>query len=183
MAADDDVIARAKAGDEQAWRELYLLHAGRLVALMRLVGAGDGALDHEDAAAFAWLQAADKIADFHGSGSAFGGWLYTIARNQTARTRRRASHAGAAIPVGAVADLPVSAVLHESETEQLESVAERLAILPAKQRNVIALMDVLGYDTAATATALGMSTSAVRVNRHRGLARLRTAEARPKQRS
>lgn len=177
MARDDDVIARAKAGDEQAWTELYLLHASRLVALMRLVPSGDGASDHEDAAAYAWLQAADKIADFHGTADAFGGWLYKIARHQSSRTRRRASHAATPVAAGAGADLPSSAYFDQSELEQIRAVVERLAILPEKQRQVVSFIDVLGYDVVATASALGMSATAVRVNRHRGLSRLRASSA------
>lgn len=177
MARQDDVIARAKAGDHDAWRELYLLHASRLVALLRLVTSGDSVHDHEDLAAQAWLTAADRIATFEGTADAFGGWLYVIARNHARRVHTRATHRAAAVPAGGSGDLVDIAPAHdlESESEQIAGVAERLAILPDKQRQVVAFIDVLGYDTATTAEALAMTRTAVRVNRHRALARLRDA--------
>jgi RNA polymerase sigma-70 factor (ECF subfamily) len=48
-----------------------------------------------------------------------------------------------------------------------------LARLSPREAEVIACIDVVGLDVAATARALGMSTTAVRVARHRGLGRLR----------
>src|SRR5680860_595637 len=69
---DDDVIVRAKSGDESAWRELYEAHAGRLQAWLRSRPSGDSAEDSDDVAATSWLTAADKIADFHGSTDDFG---------------------------------------------------------------------------------------------------------------
>lgn len=176
MTCDDDLIAAAKTGDQQAWKELYLLHASRLVALLRLVPTGDSAHDHEDLAAFAWLQAANKITSFTGTADAFGGWLYTIARNQGAHTRRRASHPAAATPAGGSGDLLDTGVeLTPTESDQIRSIADRLSVLPEKQRQIVALIDVLGYDTSAAATALGMTNTAVRVNRHRALTKLRAA--------
>lgn len=177
MTRQDDVVARAKTGDQEAWRELYLLHASRLVALLRLITNGDSAHDHEDIAAHAWLTAADRIASFEGTADAFGGWLYVIARNRASRVHARATHRAAAVPAGGAGDLvdvgPSEAI--QSEIEEIAAVAERLAILPEKQRQVIAFIDVLGYDTATTAEALSMTRTAVRVNRHRALTRLRSA--------
>lgn len=179
MTRDDDVIAAAKTGDPQAWKELYLLHASRLAALLRLVPTGDSAHDHEDLAAYAWLQAAHKIASFNGTADSFGGWLYTIARNQGAHTRRRAAHPAATIPAGGSGDLlDVASETTDREADEIRSIAQRLSVLPEKQRQVIALIDVLGYDTASAAIALGMTNTAVRVNRHRALAKLRTVTTR-----
>ena len=52
-------------------------------------------------------------------------------------------------------------------------VRRTLRALPTRQGEVLALMEVVGLDAAATGQALGMSSSAVRVARHRGLAKLR----------
>jgi RNA polymerase sigma-70 factor (ECF subfamily) len=52
-----------------------------------------------------------------------------------------------------------------------------LADLPRREREVVACLEVIGLDVAATAEALGMSATAVRVARHRGLRRLRTVAA------
>lgn len=179
---DDDVIALAKEGDAEAWRHLYRLHAGRLEALMRLVPTGDSAITNEDLVAHAWLTAADRIATFTGDSDAFGGWLYAIARNQGAHARRRANHAATPRASGSSIELAADAVtaagLAEpagAEFERISWIRDLLSTLPRRQRDVIACIDVVGMGIEATAHALGLSPSAVRVNRHRGLARLRKA--------
>jgi RNA polymerase sigma-70 factor (ECF subfamily) len=175
---DDDVIALAKEGDADAWRQLYRLHASRLSALMRLVPTGDNAIANEDLVAHAWLTAADRIATFNGDSDAFGGWLYAIARNQGAHSRRKAGHAAAPIATGG--DIELAAERSGGVTEEAGADVVRIAwirdvlsALPPKQRDVIACMDVVGLGVEATSQALGLSQSAVRVNRHRGLTKLR----------
>ena len=177
---DDPVIALAKEGDADAWRQLYRMHASRLTALMRLVATGDNAVAHDDLVAHAWLTAADKIATFSGDSDAFGGWLYAIARNQGSHARRKAGHAAAPIATGGSIELAADfdtagGVVEEAGAgvERISWVRDVLSVLPARQRDVIACIDVVGMSIEATGLALGMSASAVRVNRHRGLARLR----------
>ena len=89
LVADDELIARAKQGDPDAWRVLYRTHAGRLVVWLGTRPSGDSAAAPEDIAAEAWLVAAQKVADFTGSTSAFAGWLFGIARNLSDTTARR----------------------------------------------------------------------------------------------
>jgi RNA polymerase sigma-70 factor (ECF subfamily) len=76
MARDDDLVHRAKAGDQDAWRELYTAHAGRLVVWLHTLTGGDAAVSPEDLASEAWLTAADKIGGFEGSSSDFAGYLF-----------------------------------------------------------------------------------------------------------
>lgn len=178
---DDDVIAQAKTGDAEAWRQLYRLHASRLSALMRVVATGDNAVENEDLAAHAWLTAAERISTFNGDSDAFGGWLYAIARNQGSHARRKAQHAATPVAVGGnielATDFGEDALIEHAgaETERIAWIRQMLSVLPEKQREVVACLDVVGMDIDATAKALGMSASAVRVNRHRGLAKLRKA--------
>ena len=75
---DDDLVVRAKSGDEAAWRDLYEAHAGRLLLWLRSRPSGDAAVAFEDVAAEAWLTAAQRIADFSGNSSYFAGWLFGI---------------------------------------------------------------------------------------------------------
>jgi RNA polymerase sigma-70 factor (ECF subfamily) len=56
-------------------------------------------------------------------------------------------------------------------------VVRTLATLPPRERDVVGCRDVVGLDVEATATALGISSVAVRVAHHRGLRRLRDAAA------
>jgi RNA polymerase sigma-70 factor, ECF subfamily len=168
--SDDDLVAVAKSGDPDAWRELYRAHAGRLVLWLetRATGLDESA---DDLAAESWLVAAQKIADFHGTSSEFAGWLFGIARNHTANSRRRTGRRHAASAAISADDHSV----HGPETAYAgaEWVREALQALPDRERDVVTCLEVLGLDIAATAEALDISAVAVRVARHRGLKKLR----------
>lgn len=180
---DDDVVCRARQGDESAWAELYTAHAGRLVVWLHTMPSGDTASTPEDVAADAWLTAAQSFAQFTGTSDDFAGWLFSIARN-VANNRRRTSARRATSPHDPAgsdgidwgfADDGSSSVNGQDATRRL------LGHLSRREAEVIACIDVVGLDAAATSQALGMSLTAVRVARHRGLKRLRTilAEAAP----
>jgi RNA polymerase sigma-70 factor (ECF subfamily) len=169
---DDDLIARAKQGDPDAWRVLYRTHAGRLVVWLGTRPSGDLAASPEDIAAEAWLVAAQKVADFHGTTSGFAGWLFGIARNLAATTTRRSARRRTdPTALDATLELPVG----DDSTLVIgqDWVRQALAVLPPRERDAVGCIDGLGLDTAATAEALGISEVAVRVARHRGLRRLR----------
>jgi RNA polymerase sigma-70 factor, ECF subfamily len=169
---DDDLIARAKQGEPDAWRVLYQTHAGRLVAWLNTRPSGDSAAAPEDIAAEAWLVAAQKVADFHGSTSGFAGWLFGIARNLSATTSRRSTRRRTdPTEIDATMELPVDDLT--TVVIGQDWVRQALAGLPPRERDVVGCIDGLGLDTAATAQALGITEVAVRVARHRGLRRLR----------
>ena len=172
----DDVVERARAGDETAWGELYAAHAGRLVTWLRSLPTGDAASDCEDVAGETWLTAARRIGEFTGSASDFAGWLFGIARhlawNQRRRTGRRAT-----VPYAVDLAAPDMWGVSEDETPVnalgLDATRRLLAQLSAREAEVVACLDVVGLDVAGTAAALGISRTAVRVAHHRAMARLR----------
>jgi RNA polymerase sigma-70 factor (ECF subfamily) len=87
--SDDDVVRSAKAGDEQAWRDLYAALAGRLHGWLEAQAMFDASIDADDLLNETWLTAARRIADFTGSRDDFAGWIFVIARNLTANVNRR----------------------------------------------------------------------------------------------
>ena len=168
---EDEVVAAAKRGEPEAWRELYRAHAGRLLVWLETRSGADSAVSAEDVLAETWLVAARRVHEFTGDTDAFAGWLFGIGRRHAANTRRR---------FGRRRTEPSDATLHESVDDGHESaVTERdwvrrtLSTLSPRERDVIACLDVVGLGVADTAVALGISESAVRVARHRGLKRLR----------
>lgn len=170
----DELVARARAGDEAAWAELYGDHAERLVVWLDHLHHADPAADAEDIAAEAWLTAARKVGDFRGDRGEFAGWLFGIARN-ISRSRYRTTRGRRTTPLGPsdiegaagpVAD-PAREVVGSDLTRRL------VALLPEREAQVVACIDVVGLDASATSAALGISTTAVRVAHHRGLRRLR----------
>lgn len=175
MRADDPTVAAAKSGDADAWRELYRAHAGRLLLWLQRRSPA-AASDAEDLAAETWLTAASKIADFTGDADDFAGWLFGISRKLEANARRRSARRRTD-PVEAVEAVAsaesVTVPGPEPAYAERDWVRAALAGLPARERDVVTCLDVLGLDVAGTATALDMSHVAVRVARHRGLKRLR----------
>ena len=172
---DDDLVARAKAGDEAAWRDLYDAHAGRLLLWLRSRPSGDAAVALEDVAAEAWLTAAQRIADFTGNSSYFAGWLFGIARNIALNTSRR-SRRRATFPApmdGVDRDDPAATPDAFTGVDGADWTRRLLAHLPPREAEVVACIDVVGLDVAATSQALGISAGAVRVSHARGLGRLR----------
>ena len=67
----------------------------------------------------------------------------------------------------------------EPELIARDWVNRALAGLPQRERDVVACIDVVGLDVESTARALDISAVAVRVARHRGLAKLRRLRAAP----
>ena len=179
VAADDETIARAKKGDHAAWRALYTAHAGRLLVWLRSLPSGDAGVSAEDLASETWLTAASKIADFRGSSDDFAGWLFGIARLQARNAGRRTSRRRTAPASTEVLDLthqghaPAASDVPDSE----RWISWVLSHLPARERQVVACLEVVGLDVASTAAALGMNASAVRVAHHRALKKLRALGA------
>ena len=171
----DDLVARAKSGDESAWRDLYEANAGRLLLWLRSRPSGDAAVAYDDVAAEAWLTAAQRMADFSGNSSDFAGWLFGIARNITVNTTRRSARRATypstmdGLDHGDPATNPdaITGVDGADWTRRL------LAHLPPREAEVVTCIDVVGLDVAATSQALGITAAAVRVSHSRGLRHLR----------
>lgn len=172
--ADGPLVTRARDGDEEAWRELYLRHGRRLVVWLSTTPTGDAVADADDVAAEAWMVAATRINEFSGSDDDFGGWLVGISRNVVSNHRRRAmrrrTEPSDQIGQG-VGDLQVDP--EDPDSVAFDLTRRMLGQLSPREAEVIACIDVSGLDVTATAKALDMSPTAVRVARHRGLGRLR----------
>ncbi|HEY1117424.1 MAG TPA: sigma factor-like helix-turn-helix DNA-binding protein, partial [Acidimicrobiales bacterium] len=104
----------------------------------------------------------------------FGGWLVGIARNVVSNYRRRAARrrTDPTDDVGQGID-GVRLEDHQAEAAGLDLSRRMLAHLSRREAEVIACIDVSGLDVSATARALDVNPTAVRVARHRGLGRLR----------
>lgn len=172
MSQDDALVSRAKEGEPAAWHLLYEAHAGRLLLWLQTRPNGDPVASPEDIAAEAWLVAANRIHRFTGDRDEFAGWLFGIARKLAGNAARRTARRG--LTEELTAEAADRALDDETAPiEQIEMVNHLLGVLPRRERQVVACIDVVGLDVAATAAALGMKPTAVRVAHHRGLSRLR----------
>jgi RNA polymerase sigma-70 factor (ECF subfamily) len=172
---DDELVASAKQGSQDAWARLYTLHAGRLLVWVGTLATGDTAAAAEDVAAESWLVASQKISGFTGTTAEFAGWLFGIARKVNANGRRKTGRRlTSPHPVG-----PDDEALWGCtdgglpRVEAMDFVRRTLATLSPREAQVVACRTVVGLDVAGTAEALGIRPTAVRVAHHRALKRVR----------
>jgi RNA polymerase sigma-70 factor (ECF subfamily) len=199
--AETELVAAARAGDETAFTALTEPYARELqVHCYRMLGSLP---DAEDALQETLLRAWRHLGSFEGR-SSVRGWLYKVATNvcltASERRRRREPPAPSAPPIDMphlgpypdelLEDLedrePTPAARYDlRESVQLAFLAA-IQLLPARQRAVLLLRDVLGWSAQEVADLL--ETSVVSANsalqraretldRHRREGRLRTPTA------
>ena len=169
----DDLVARAQAGDQVAFRDLYRQHAGRVYALcLRLTGE-TGAAEERTQDVFVRLW--ERIGSFRGE-SAFSSWLHRLAVNvvfneQRTTGRRERRVAPAADPANMVG-AQHAAPLHGSEGLSID-LERAIAELPDGARQVFVLFDVEGYGHTEIARLVGIAegTSKAQLFRARRLLR------------
>lgn len=171
-----DILARARRGDERAWRCLYLQHAPAVLGYLRSQRLGDA----EDVLGDVWLQAVRDLSSFHGDEPGFRSWLLRIAHHRLIDARRaRAARPvdPAGMPGSGLADRPAP------DTTRVEQIVEThatereflalLRALPERQRAVLYLRYVLDLDQAQSASVLGVSRPALKMLQGRALRSLR----------
>jgi RNA polymerase sigma-70 factor (ECF subfamily) len=174
--SDRDLLTAARGGDEDAFARLMRPYRGELSAhCYRMLGSIH---DAEDALQETLLRAWRSLARFEGR-SSMRSWLYTIATNVCLRAIERRPKRVLPIdygPASADPHAPTAEPLTESvwvepfpdpdvRYEQRESVElafiAALQHLPAQQRAVLILRDVLGFSGAEVADALDTNADAV----------------------
>lgn len=165
----DDLVARAQAGDQTAFRDLYRQHAGRVYALcLRLTGESGAA---EERTQDVFVRLWQKIRSFRGE-SAFSSWLHRLAVNVVLNERRTTGRRE--LRVMPSAD---PAALERGKGEPMIGLSidlERaIAELPDGAREVFVLFDIEGYGHGDIAQLVGIAegTSKAQLFRARRLLR------------
>jgi RNA polymerase sigma-70 factor (TIGR02960 family) len=180
-----DLIARARAGDGDAFRELTEPHRRELqVHCYRMLGSFQ---DAEDALQDTLLAAWQSLGAFEGR-SSLRTWLYRIATNRCLDARRAASRRPAkewdvpnvqpleptrlgeivwlqpfpdSLLEGAI-DVPLGPEARYQQTESISlAFVTALQILPPRQLAVLILRDVLGYHADEVADMLDSTVESV----------------------
>ncbi len=197
MMATTDLITRARAGDGEAFRELTEPHRRELlVHCYRMLGSFQ---DAEDALQDTLLAAWRGIGGFDGRAS-IRTWLYRIATNRCLNALRSASRRPAkewdnpeveppeptrlgevvwlepypdALLEGAI-DAPLGPEARYEQTEAISlAFVTALQVLPARQRAVLILREVLGYHAYEVADMLDSTVESVNSALKRARASLR----------
>lgn len=183
-ADEGTLLARLRAGDDQAFEQMVRTNTGRLLAVARRLLPSEE--DARDVVQEAFLSAFRNLARFEG-GSKLSTWLHRIVVNAALmrlRTRRRKPEESldALLPsfledghhaekMSSWAE-PADRALERSEIRAL--VRQYVDQLPETYRTVLVLRDIEGMETEDVAAALGVTTNAVKMRLHRGRQALRT---------
>jgi RNA polymerase sigma-70 factor, ECF subfamily len=177
---DAELVARARAGDIEAFEALVRRHAQLIYrVLAAILGNPD---DAQDAMQDAFFSAFKHIDGFQGR-SKFSTWLVSIARNaglQRLRHRKRDESLDEGGPEDDQDFRPRQVRAWEDNPEQSHSRSEIRELiergimgLPANYRAVVMLRDIEQLSTDEVARQLGLSVPAVKVRLLRGRLMLR----------
>lgn len=167
---EEGLVARAQAGDAQAFAELVERYERKIYRLARHITGNDE--DAEDVLQETFLKAYENLPGFQGQ-SKFYTWLVRIAVNEALMKLRRRK-AGKMVSLDETIDTGEETMAREiavwednpeeqySREELRRILEEAIEALPPLYRTVFVLRDVDELSTEETALALGISVPAVK---------------------
>jgi RNA polymerase sigma-70 factor (ECF subfamily) len=167
------LVEGAKAGDAEAFGELYLLH---LDPIFRYVYYRIGDLDDaEDLTEQVFLKAWEALPGYNYRGNPFSSWLYRIAHNVVIDHHRR-QKPEVPIELGNQEEIETrdqkSALTEIIETEEADILAAAISQLPDDQQQVIILRFIEGLNHGDIARIMEKTEGACRMLQHRALVTL-----------
>lgn len=152
-------VQRAKQGDEEALRYLYVQYSNNIYGYVRSIVRGDH--DAEDVTQHVFAKLMTSIVKYDDRGVPFFAWLLRLARNVAIDHLR------------SIRATPVEEVISpdaefEEELEDAMAIREVLATLPAEQRQVVFLRHVVGLSPGEIAIRMDRSEGSIHGLHHRG---------------
>ncbi len=157
-------VARAKEGDREAIRFLYVTYSNNIYGYVRSIVHDSH--EAEDVTQHVFAKLMTTIVKYDDRGVPFFAWLLRLAHN-VAIDHLRASRV---TPTETIFDPDASSV---DDLDLPETVRGALATLPAEQRQVVILRHVVGLRPGEIATRMGRTESSVHGLHHRGRRALR----------
>ncbi len=166
----EEALASARRGDVSGLTVIFREFQPRLLRYLR---AREPSLA-DDIASETWLAVAQRIRAFDGDGAAFAAWLFTIAKQRLADSRRTTSRRR----TDACADVPQADTGATTENFALEHLSAQEAVdfvvhnLNDNQAEVVLLRCLGDLSLAQVAEMMDRDVNWVRVTQHRALKRL-----------
>ena len=152
-------VARAKEGDHEALRYLYVRYSHNIYGYVRSIVRDDH--EAEDITQHVFAKLMTSIIKYDDRGVPFFAWLLRLARNVAIDHLR----ANRLTPTENVLDPDTSSGIN---FERVETVRSALATLPDEQRQVVVLRHVVGLTPAEIADRMGRTESSIHGLHHRG---------------
>ncbi|HWY18950.1 MAG TPA: sigma-70 family RNA polymerase sigma factor [Solirubrobacteraceae bacterium] len=159
-------IARAKQGDQEALRVLYIRYSDNVYGYVRSIVRDDR--EAEDLTQHVFMKLMTVIVKYEDHGVPFSGWLLRLARNVALDHLRRRRPT----PIEEV----MSADGHDDDNDARDRARDlhtALATLPEEQRSVMIMRHVVGLSPPEIAERMGRSESSIHGLHHRGRRALR----------
>ena len=169
-------VARATAGDRQAFEELYRIHVNRVFALcVRMTNDRAAA---EELTQDVFIRAWQKLSLFRGD-SAFGTWLHRLAVNVVLNARKSEGRDRKRFGAKDTEEDEESFEVHFTARAFSPGLAidleQAIGMLPPGARKVFVLHDVEGYKHEEIAEQLAITTGGSKAQLHRARMLLRKA--------
>jgi RNA polymerase sigma-70 factor (ECF subfamily) len=152
-------VARAKEGDQDALRYLYVSYSHNIYGYVRSIVRNDH--EAEDVTQHVFAKLMTSLAKYDDRGVPFFAWLLRLARNIAIDHLR----ANRLTPTENVLDPDASSGI---DLDQGETVRAALATLPGEQREVVILRHVVGLTPSEIADRMGRTESSIHGLHHRG---------------
>lgn len=152
-------VARAKEGDREAMRFLYISYSNNVYGYVRSIVRDDH--EAEDLTQHVFAKLMTTLVKYDDRGVPFSAWLIRLARN-VAIDHLRSNR------ITPTEQAPNSASTTSVDVDRIEAVKEALAALPYDQREVVVLRHVVGLTPGEIADRMGRTESAIHGLHHRG---------------
>lgn len=189
--ADADLVRRFVSGDENAFTEIVDRHRPKLLKVA--YGHLKNQADAEEIVQDTFIRAHRGLSQFRGE-SSLATWLHRVTANLARnrywyyRSRRKECWLSLHAPLGNDATSTFSDIIPDKEhdappreamrTEFVEAVATCMEQLPADDREILKMRNVLNQSHEAIALTLGMGVGTVKSRIARARGELRTLMAR-----
>ncbi len=152
-------VARAKGGDQEALRFLYVTYCNNIYGYVRSILRDDH--EAEDVTQHVFAKLMTRIGKYDDRGLPFLAWLLRLARNVAIDHLR----ANRLTPTDNLLDANASSGI---DLDQPEMVRAALATLPDEQRQVVIMRHLIGLTPGEIADRMNRSESSVHGLHHRG---------------
>jgi RNA polymerase sigma-70 factor, ECF subfamily len=163
-------VTRAKAGDQEALRFLYVSYADNVYGYVRSIVRDD--YEAEDVTQHVFAKLMVVLPKYEQRSVPFAAWILRVARNVAVDHMR----ARRAIPCEEVRELDERKDFGDSQQTSI-ALREALETLPEEQREVIVLRHLVGLSPGEIAGRMGKSEPSIHGLHHRGRGALRTTLA------
>ena len=163
VAVTDDVLARARAGDADAFGVVYEAHAGRVHALCLRLSAD--AADARELTQDVFVRVWRTLASFRGD-SALGTWIHRVAVSVVLERQRAEARRTARVePVPSMDAL--RPIARRDAVDERMDLERAIAALTPAARTVFVLHEMEGYDHAEISRLTGTTETALRAQLYR----------------